>query len=189
LSEQFLLLARGQESASSFRVHPIWCGDSPRWIEWRAPKNWWKTRSKKEKSRYSPQRRLWRLVYNFLQELLSLTITTIRTWIRLLPDCSSWIQTDGRTRSQTKLRQGRRLDTHRPKTEDEREYLLESYVTPKLNASGQGLRWNGYYAHMYWQPSRPDFAHSEQGVFDFFDRTFYAYQYDPKANKVLYSAV
>ena len=34
---------------------------------------------------------------------------------------------------------------------------------------------------MYLQPVASDFAHSEQGVFDFFGKTFYAYQYDVKS--------
>jgi helicase len=69
------------------------------------------------------------------------------------------------------------------KTEDEREYLMENYVTAETERIWSRLAVERILRSHVLATVASDFAHSEQGVFDFFDRTFYAYQYDPKAIK------
>jgi helicase len=71
------------------------------------------------------------------------------------------------------------------KTEDEREYLMENYVTAETERIWSRLAVERILRSHVLATVASDFAHSEQGVFDFFDRTFYAYQYDPKAFRVL----
>jgi helicase len=69
------------------------------------------------------------------------------------------------------------------KTEDEREYLMESYITAETEKIWSRLAVERILRSHVLATVASDFAHSEQGIFDFFDRTFYAYQYDPQAIK------
>jgi helicase len=67
------------------------------------------------------------------------------------------------------------------KTEDERDYLMESYILADTERIWSRLAVERILRSHVLATVASDFAHSEQGVFDFFDRTFYAFQYDPKA--------
>jgi len=67
------------------------------------------------------------------------------------------------------------------KTEDEREYLMESYVLAQPERIWSKLAVERILRGHVLATLASDFAHTEQGVYDFFGKTFYAYQYDPKA--------
>ena len=67
------------------------------------------------------------------------------------------------------------------KTEDEREYLMESYILADTERIWSKLAVERILRSHVLATVASDFAHTEQGVFDFFSKTFYAYQYDPKA--------
>jgi helicase len=67
------------------------------------------------------------------------------------------------------------------KTEDEREYLMESYVLAQPERIWSKLAVERILRGHVLATIASDFAHTEQGIYDFFGKTFYAYQYDPKA--------
>jgi len=67
------------------------------------------------------------------------------------------------------------------KTDDERDYLMESYVLAEPERIWSKLAVERILRGHVLATVAADFAHTEQGIYDFFDRTFYAYQYDPKA--------
>ena len=69
------------------------------------------------------------------------------------------------------------------KTEDERDYLMESYVLSKPERIWSKLAVERILRGHVLATVAADFAHTEQGVYDFFSKTFYAYQYDPHAIK------
>lgn len=69
------------------------------------------------------------------------------------------------------------------KTEDEREYLMESYVLAEPERIWSKLGVERILRGHVLATIASDFAHTEQGIYDFFSRTFYAYQYDPNAIK------
>jgi helicase len=67
------------------------------------------------------------------------------------------------------------------KTEEERDYLMESYVLAKPERIWSKLAVERILRGHVLATIAADFAHTEQGIFDFFSKTFYAYQYDPNA--------
>jgi helicase len=69
------------------------------------------------------------------------------------------------------------------RTEDERDYLMESYVLSEPERIWSKLAVERILRSHVLATVAADFAHTEQGIFDFFGRTFYAYQYDPRAIK------
>jgi helicase len=69
------------------------------------------------------------------------------------------------------------------KTDDERDYLMESYVLAETERIWSKLAVERILRGHVLATVAADFAHTEQGIYDFFGRTFYAYQYDPKAIK------
>jgi len=69
------------------------------------------------------------------------------------------------------------------KTEDERDYLMESYVLAEPERIWSKLAVEKILRSHVLATIAADFAHTEQGIYDFFGKTFYAYQYDPQAIK------
>jgi len=69
------------------------------------------------------------------------------------------------------------------KTEDERDYLMESYILSDTERIWSKLAVERILRSHVLATIAADFAHTEQGIYDFFGRTFYAYQYDPRAIK------
>ncbi len=67
------------------------------------------------------------------------------------------------------------------KTEDERDYLMESYVLAKPERIWSKLAVERILRGHVLATIASDFAHTEQGIYEFFGKTFYAFQYDPKA--------
>ncbi len=67
------------------------------------------------------------------------------------------------------------------KTEDEQDYLLESYVLAQPERIWSKLAVERVLRSHVLATIAADFAHTEQGIYDFFGKTFYAYQYEPKA--------
>jgi helicase len=76
------------------------------------------------------------------------------------------------------------------KTADEADYLMESYVLAKPERIWSRLAVEKVIRSHVLATIASDFAHTEQGIYEFFGKTFYAYQYDVKAiqnviNKIL----
>jgi len=71
------------------------------------------------------------------------------------------------------------------KTEDERDYLLESYVLAQPERIWSKLAVERVLRSHVLATIASDFAHTEQGLYEFFGKTFYAYQYDPRAIKAV----
>ncbi|MCL4429751.1 MAG: DEAD/DEAH box helicase [Chloroflexi bacterium] len=76
------------------------------------------------------------------------------------------------------------------KTADEADYLMESYVLAKPERIWSRLAVEKIIRSHVLATIASDFAHTEQGIYEFFGKTFYAYQYDVKAiqsviNKIL----
>jgi helicase len=69
------------------------------------------------------------------------------------------------------------------KTEDEREYLMENYILADTERIWSKLAVERILRSHVLATVASDFAHTEQGIYDFFGKTFYAYQYDPRAIK------
>ncbi|PVX27671.1 MAG: extensin [Candidatus Bathyarchaeum sp.] len=69
------------------------------------------------------------------------------------------------------------------KTEDEREYLMENYILAETERIWSKLAVERILRSHVLATVASDFAHTEQGIYDFFGKTFYAYQYDPRAIK------
>jgi len=67
------------------------------------------------------------------------------------------------------------------RTEDERDYLMESYVLARPERIWSKLAVERVLRSHVLSTVAADFAHTEQGVYDFFNRTFYAYQYGPES--------
>ena len=67
------------------------------------------------------------------------------------------------------------------KTEDEQDYLMENYVLAKPERIWSKLAVERVLRSHVLATIAADFAHTEQGIYDFFGKTFYAYQYDAKA--------
>jgi helicase len=69
------------------------------------------------------------------------------------------------------------------KTEDERDYLMESYILSETERIWSKLAVERILRSHVLATIASDFAHTEQGIYEFFGKTFYAYQYDPRAIK------
>jgi len=69
------------------------------------------------------------------------------------------------------------------KTSDEADYLMESYVMAKPEKIWSRLAVEKIIRAHVLATVASDFAHSEEGIYEFFAKTFYAYQYDVKAIK------
>jgi helicase len=69
------------------------------------------------------------------------------------------------------------------RTEDERDYLMESYVLAEPERLWSKLAVERVLRSHVLATIAADFAHTEQGIYDFFGKTFYAHQYDPQAIK------
>jgi len=75
------------------------------------------------------------------------------------------------------------------KTDDERDYLLESYVLAKPERVWSKLAVERILRSHVLATIAADFAKTEHGLYEFFGKTFYAYQYDPKAISGLISKI
>ena len=69
------------------------------------------------------------------------------------------------------------------RTEDERDYLMENYLLSEPERIWSKLAVERILRSHVLATIAADFAHTEQGIYDFFGKTFYAYQYDPRAIK------
>ncbi len=69
------------------------------------------------------------------------------------------------------------------KTADEADYLMESYVLAKPERIWSRLAVERIIRAHVLSTIASDYAHTEQGIYEFFGKTFYAYQYDVKAIK------
>jgi helicase len=69
------------------------------------------------------------------------------------------------------------------KTEDERDYLMENYVLSDTERIWSKLAVERILRSHVLATIASDFARSEQGLYEFFGKTFYSYQYDPRAIK------
>jgi len=67
------------------------------------------------------------------------------------------------------------------KNEDEQDYLLENYVLAQPERIWSKLAVERVLRSHVLATIAADFAHTEQGIYDFFGKTFYAYQYEAKA--------
>ena len=71
------------------------------------------------------------------------------------------------------------------KTSDEADYLMEGYILAKPERIWSRLAVEKIIRGHVLATVASGFAHSEQGIYEFFGKTFYAYQYDVKAIKSL----
>ena len=69
------------------------------------------------------------------------------------------------------------------KTNDEADYLLESYVLAKPERIWSRLAVERIMRTHVLATVAADYAHTERGIYDFFGKTFYAFQYDINAIK------
>ena len=69
------------------------------------------------------------------------------------------------------------------KTEDERDYLMENYIMAETERIWSKLAVERILRSHVLATVASDFAHTEQGIYEFFGKTFYAFQYDPRAIK------
>ena len=69
------------------------------------------------------------------------------------------------------------------KTADEADFLMESYVLAKTERIWSRLAVERIMRGHVLATVASDFAHTEHGIYEFFGKTFYAYQYDVKAIK------
>ncbi|MCW4000283.1 MAG: DEAD/DEAH box helicase [Candidatus Bathyarchaeota archaeon] len=67
------------------------------------------------------------------------------------------------------------------KTADEADYLMESYVLAKPERIWSRLAVEKIIRTHVLATVASDYAHTERGIYEFFGKTFYAYQYDVKA--------
>jgi helicase len=71
------------------------------------------------------------------------------------------------------------------KTGDEADYLLESYILARPERIWSRLAVERTMRSHVLATVAADFAHTENGIYEFFGRTFYAYQYDVGAIKTI----
>lgn len=67
------------------------------------------------------------------------------------------------------------------KTDDERDYLMESYVLAQPERIWSKLAVERILRPHVLATMAANYAQTEQGVYEFFGKTFYAYQYSPEA--------
>ena len=75
------------------------------------------------------------------------------------------------------------------KTSDEADYLMEGYILAKPERIWSRLAVEKIMRSHVLATVASDFAHSEQGIYDFFAKTFYAYQYDVKSIKSIIAKI
>jgi len=75
------------------------------------------------------------------------------------------------------------------KTDDEQDYLMESYVLAEPERIWSKLAVERILRPHVLSTIAAQYARSEQGVYDFFGKTFYAYQYDPKAIRLVITKI
>jgi helicase len=75
------------------------------------------------------------------------------------------------------------------KTADEADYLMESYILASPERIWSRLAVEKILRSHVLATIAADFAHTERGIYDFFSRTFYAYQYDIAAIKNLIAKI
>jgi helicase len=75
------------------------------------------------------------------------------------------------------------------KTADEADYLMDGYVLARPERIWSRLAVERIIRGHVLATIASDFAHTENGVYDFFGRTFYAYQYDVKAIKSIIAKI
>jgi helicase len=75
------------------------------------------------------------------------------------------------------------------KTNDEADYLLHSYVLAKPERIWSRLAVERIMRTHVLATVAADYAHTEQGVYEFFGKTFYAFQYDIEAIKGIISKI
>ncbi|MDH5448552.1 MAG: DEAD/DEAH box helicase [Candidatus Bathyarchaeota archaeon] len=75
------------------------------------------------------------------------------------------------------------------KTDDEQDYLMESYVLAEPERIWSKLAVERILRPHVLSTIAAKYAQSEQGVYDFFGKTFYAYQYDPKAIRLVITKI
>jgi helicase len=75
------------------------------------------------------------------------------------------------------------------KTADESDYLMESYILARPERIWSRLAVERILRSHVLATIAADFAHTEQGIYDFFGRTFYAHQYDVNAIKSLIAKI
>ena len=75
------------------------------------------------------------------------------------------------------------------KTSDEEDYLMEGYVLAKPERIWSRLAVEKIIRRHVLATVASDFAHTENGIYEFFGKTFYAYQYDVKAIKSIIAKI
>jgi helicase len=75
------------------------------------------------------------------------------------------------------------------KTADEADYLLESYILARPERIWSRLAVERIMRSHVLATVAADFAHTENGIYEFFGRTFYAHQYDVDAIKSIIAKV
>ncbi len=71
------------------------------------------------------------------------------------------------------------------KTDDEQDYLMDSYVLAEPERIWSKLAVERILRPHVLATVAAKYAGTEEGVYDFFGKTFYAYQYDPKAIRLV----
>ncbi|MEM2099550.1 MAG: DEAD/DEAH box helicase [Candidatus Bathyarchaeia archaeon] len=75
------------------------------------------------------------------------------------------------------------------KTADEADYLMNNYILAKPERIWSRLAVEKIIRTHVLATIASDFAHTENGIYEFFARTFYAYQYDIKAIKSIIAKI
>jgi helicase len=75
------------------------------------------------------------------------------------------------------------------KTNDEADYLIENYVLARPERIWSRLAVERILRSHVLATIAADFAHTENGIYEFFGKTFYAYQYDTQAIKGIISKI
>jgi len=75
------------------------------------------------------------------------------------------------------------------KTDEERDYLLESYVFAKPERIWSKLAVERILRSHVLATIASDFAHTERGIYEFFGKTLYAFQYDLHAIKAVVAKI
>jgi len=75
------------------------------------------------------------------------------------------------------------------KTSDEADYLMEGFILARPERIWSRLAVEKIIRGHVLATVASDFAHTENGVYEFFGRTFYAYQYDVKAIKTVIAKI
>ncbi|MDR2707526.1 MAG: DEAD/DEAH box helicase [Nitrososphaerota archaeon] len=75
------------------------------------------------------------------------------------------------------------------KTQDEADYLMEGYVLAKTERIWSRMAVEKIIRGHVLATVASDYAHTEEGIFEFFGKTFYAYQYDVKAIKSIIARI